>query len=398
MSKRVVMTGNETVAEAVRQINPDVVAAYPITPSTAVVEYISQYVADGLIDTEFVTAESEHSALSACIGAAAGGGRVMNATSAQGLALMWEMLYIASAMRLPMILAVVNRALSGPINIHGDHSDTMGARDCGWIQLYSENCQEVYDNMLQAVRISEHIDVRTPVIVALDGFITSHAIDTLETERDEDVKRFIGDYITLNSILDTKNVVTYGAIDFQDYYFEHKRQQLEGLHKSAEIIKSVGEEFGRTFGREYGFFEGYKLDDAEYAIVAMNSAAGTIKTVIDDLREEGVKAGLLKLRVFRPFPAAEIAEALKTMKVVAILDRTSTAGAQGGPLFSEIRSALYSESSRPGIVNYIYGLGGKDLTPEHIRYVYDTLRRIDRTGKIDRLVDYLNLREEGGQD
>ncbi|MBI5183523.1 MAG: pyruvate ferredoxin oxidoreductase [Nitrospinae bacterium] len=393
MGKRVVMTGNETVAEAVRQINPDVIAAYPITPSTAVVEYISQYIADGLIDTEFVTAESEHSALSACIGAAVGGGRVVNATSGQGLALMWEMLYIASAMRLPIILAVINRALSGPINIHGDHSDTMGARDCGWIQLYSEDCQEVYDNILQAVRISEHIDVRIPVIVALDGFITSHAIETLETEGDEDVRRFIGDYIPLNSILDIKNIVTYGAIDFQDYYFEHKRHQLEGLHKSAEVIKSVGKEFGKTFGREYGFFEGYRLDDAEYAIVVMNSAGGTVKTVIDDLRDKGRKVGLLKLRIFRPFPAIGIAEALKTKKVVAVLDRTSSAGAQGGPLFNEIRSALYNEPTRPKAVNYIYGLGGKDLTAEHIRGVYEALERIDKSRKIDRLVDYLNLRE-----
>ncbi|MCX7973279.1 MAG: pyruvate ferredoxin oxidoreductase [Candidatus Aminicenantes bacterium] len=387
------LNGNQTIAEAVRQVDIDVVAAYPITPSTAIVETIAQFKADGLIKGEFVCPESEHSAMSVCIGAAAAGGRVMTATSAQGLALMWEMLYIAAGLRLPIVAAIVNRALSAPINIHGDHSDTMGARDSGWIQIYSENCQEAYDNFIQAFRIAEHPDVRTPVLVGLDGFIISHSTEIVEIEDDEEVRRFVGEYLPIYPLLDTSRRFTVGSIDFTDYYFEHKRSQIEGIENSPRVIEQIGQEFGQKFGRYYSFFEAYHLDDAELVIVVMSSAAGTCKEAIDELREEGLKIGLLKPRVFRPFPYQKIAEALKDKLAVAVLDRSSSPGAFGAPLFTEIRSALYDYEKRPKIINYIYGLGGRDIKVEHFKEVAQNLVRIATTGKIDSHVGYLNLRE-----
>ena len=387
------LNGNQTIAEAARQIDPDVVAAYPITPSTAIVETIAQFKADGLIKGEFVCPESEHSAMSVCIGAAAAGGRVMTATSSQGLALMWEMLYIAAGLRLPIVAAIVNRALSAPINIHGDHSDTMGARDSGWIQIYSENCQEAYDNFIQAFRIAEHPDVRTPVLVGFDGFIISHSTEIVQVEDDEEVRRFVGEYLPIYPLLDTSRRFTVGSIDFTDYYFEHKRSQIEGIENSPRVIEQVGQEFGQKFGRYYGFFEPYRLDDAELAIVVMSSAAGTCKDAIDELRDEGLKIGLLKPRVFRPFPYEKIAEALKDKLAVAVLDRSSSPGAFGAPLFTEIRSALYDYEKRPKIINYIYGLGGRDIKIEHFKEVAQNLVRIATTGKIESHVGYLNLRE-----
>ncbi len=387
------LNGNQTIAEAARQIDPDVIAAYPITPSTAIVESIAQFKADGLITGEFVCPESEHSAMSVCIGAASAGGRVMTATASQGLALMWEMLYIAAGLRLPIVAAIANRALSAPINIHGDHSDTMGARDSGWIQIYSENCQEAYDNFIQAFRIAEHMDVRTPVFVGLDGFIVSHSVEVIQVEDDDAVKKFIGEYVPVFPLLDTSRKLTVGPIDFTDYYFEHKRSQIEGIENSPKVIEAVAKEFGRTFGREYGFFEEYKLDDAEIAIVVMSSAAGTCKDAVDDLRKEGLRIGLLKPRIFRPFPNQKIAEALKKLKAVAVLDRSSAPGAFGAPLFTEIRSALYDYEKRPKMVNYVYGLGGRDIKVEHFKEVASKLARIAETGKVEEICGYLNLRE-----
>ncbi len=393
MSTPKILNGNQTIAEAARQIDPDVIAAYPITPSTAIVETIAQFQADGLISGEFVCPESEHSAMSVCIGAAAAGGRVMTATCSQGLALMWEMLYIAAGLRLPVVAAIANRALSAPINIHGDHSDTMGARDCGWIQIYSENCQEAYDNFIQAFRIAEHLDVRTPVLVGLDGFIISHSAEVVEVEDDDAVKRFVGKYKPVYPLLDANKKYTVGPIDFTDYYFEHKRSQIEGIENSPRIIEEVGREFAKAFGRSYGFFESYKMEDAELCIVVMSSAAGTGKDVIDELRGEGLKIGLLKPRVFRPFPNVQIAEVLKKMKAVAVLDRSASPGAFGAPLFTEIRSALYDYEKRPAIVNYVYGLGGRDIKEEHFKDVAHTLEKIAATGKVVEPLGYLNLRE-----
>ncbi len=393
MSTLKTLNGNQTIAEAVRQIDPDVMAAYPITPSTAIVETIAQFRADGLISGEFVCPESEHSAMSVCIGAASAGGRVMTATASQGLALMWEMLYIAAGLRLPIVAAIVNRSLSAPINIHGDHSDTMGARDSGWIQIYSENSQEAYDNFIQAFRIAEHLEVRTPALVGLDGFIISHSMEVIQVEDDQKVKEFIGEYKPVYPLLDPERKMTVGPIDFTDYYFEHKRNQLEGIENAPSVIEAVGKEFGQKFGREYGFFEEYRMDDAEVCIVVMSSAAGTCKDAVDELREEGKKVGLLKPRIFRPFPYQKIAEALKKMRAVAVLDRCSSPGAFGAPLFTEIRNALYDYDQRPKIVNYVYGLGGRDIMIEHFKQVAAKLERIAETGKVDEIYGYLNLRE-----
>jgi pyruvate ferredoxin oxidoreductase alpha subunit len=387
------LNGNQTIAEAARQIDPDVIAAYPITPSTAIVESIAQFKADGLITGEFVCPESEHSAMSVCIGASSAGGRVMTATASQGLALMWEMLYIAAGLRLPIVAGIANRALSAPINIHGDHSDTMGARDSGWIHLYSENCQEAYDNFIQAFRIGEHLDVRTPVLVGLDGFIVSHSVEVIQIEDDAAVKKFLGEFQPVFPLLDTSRRITVGPIDFTDYYFEHKRSQIEGIENAPRVIEDVAKEFGRTFGRNYGFFEEYRMADAEVAIVVMSSAAGTCKDAIDELRTEGLKIGLLKPRVFRPFPHQKMAEALKKLRAVAVLDRSSSPGAFGAPLFTEIRSALYDYEKRPKIVNYVYGLGGRDIKVEHFKEVASKLTRIAETGKVEEMCGYLNLRE-----
>jgi pyruvate ferredoxin oxidoreductase alpha subunit len=394
MSTLKTLNGNQTIAEATRQVDPDVVAAYPITPSTAIVETIAKFNADGLMTGEFVCPESEHSAMSVCIGAASAGGRVMTATASQGLALMWEMLYIAAGLRLPIVAGIANRSLSAPINIHGDHSDTMGARDSGWIQIYSENCQEAYDNFIQAFRIAEHEDVRTPVLVGLDGFIISHSMEVVTVEDDDKIKKFVGDYKPVYPLLNTDRKITVGPIDFTDYYFEHKRGQVQGIENAPKVIEAVGKEYGAAFGREYGFFEKYRMEDAETCIVVMSSAAGTCKDAIDELREEGKKIGLLKPRIFRPFPHQRIAESLKKMKAVAVLDRSMSPGAFGAPLFTEIRSALYDHDERPRIVNYVYGLGGRDIQVEHFKEVAGKLEKIAETGKIEEIYGYLNLREE----
>jgi len=391
--RRVFLTGDDAIAEAMRQINPHVVAAYPITPSTQIVETFARFAANGEVDTEFVAVESEHSAMSACVGAAAGGGRVMTATGSQGLAYMFEVLGVASGLRLPIVAAIGNRALNSPLSIHGDHSDTMAARDMGWIQLYSENGQEAYDNIIQAIRISEHPKVRTPVLVGIDGFQTTHMVETLTVEPDEVVKKFIGEYIPSYPMLDIDNPVLYGAADRPDYYMEHKRSQLEGMIDAPEVIRQIGKEYGELTGRHYGMVEEYRMEDADYAIVVMSATAGTTKDVVDQMREEGVAAGLLKVRAFRPFPVEEVASSLSRTKCVAVLDRCAPGGAQGGPLFLEVRAALYEGKSPPQVINYIYGLGGKDLPLRHIKGVYLRLREIARTGERGKLIDFLNLRE-----
>jgi pyruvate ferredoxin oxidoreductase alpha subunit len=398
VSTKKALEGAHASAEAMRQINPDVVAAYPITPQTAIVQTFSQYVANGEVDTEFIAVESEHAAMSACIGAAAAGGRVMTATAANGLALMWEELYIAASMRLPIVMSVVNRALSAPLNIHCDHSDTMGARDAGWIQLFSETGQEAYDNTIQAVRIAEHPDLLTPVMVMQDGFITGHAVELVQTWDDPSVKDFIGSYRPQHSLLDIDHPATFGAWDLYDYYFEHKRQQTDALSKAMKVIVDVGQEFGKKFGRPaqpYGIFEEYAMDDAEMAIVVLSSTAGTARTIIKQLRKQGVKIGLLKLRVFRPFPAQELAAALEGVKAVAVLDRSVSFGAMdgAGPVFLEACAALYAAGATTKAINYIYGLGGRDVLPDQIEKVASDLRELVNTGKVKSLVNYLGLRE-----
>ncbi|MCM8791471.1 MAG: pyruvate ferredoxin oxidoreductase [Candidatus Omnitrophica bacterium] len=386
----VARTGNEAMAEAMRQINPDVVAAYPITPATEIVQIFASYVADGLVSTEFVPVESEHSAMSACIGSSAAGGRTMTGTSSQGLALMAEMLYIAAGLRLPIVLAVVNRALSSPINIHCDHSDTMMVRDSGWIQIFSENSQEAYDNMIQAVKIAEKAAI--PVIVTTDGFIISHGMERIEILDDADVKNFVGEYKPKDYLLKLEEPITAGALDLTDYYFEHKRQQIEGFKASKAVILDVAKEFAVIAGRSYGLFEKYRLDDAEIALVAMGSTAGTTKVVVDELRQKGLKAGLLKPRVFRPFPKEEILEALKKLKAIAVMDRSDSMNGHEGPLCAEIKAAFYDIGVNKPVLNYIYGLGGREIRPEDIALVFSELSEV-AGGKEKPKVSYLGVRE-----
>lgn len=392
-SSRVTLTGNEAVALAMKQIDPDVVAAYPITPQTDIVQSFSSFVADGRVRTQFVTVESEHSAMSATLGASAAGARAMTATSSQGLALMHEVLYITSSLRLPVVMPVVNRALSGPINIHCDHSDTMGSRDCGWIQLFSENAQEAYDNTLQAVRIAEHPDVLLPVMVCQDGFTISHCVENLEVLDDDVVREFIGEYRPDHYLLDLKRPFSIGTFALQNYYFEFKRQQADAMERSPGVIQEIGKEFGRLTGREYGLFEAYRLEDAEIAVVVLSSTAGTAKDVVDELRDEGIRAGLLKPRVFRPFPHRELAGALGHVKALAVMDRADSFSTQGGALFMELRSAMYDLPSRPPMVDYIFGLGGRDVGVEDVRRVYRDLQDLARTGRYRSLVNYLGVRE-----
>jgi len=393
MNKRVALTGNEAVAHAMKQINPDVVAAYPITPQTEVVQIFSSFVANGQVDTEFVTVESEHSAMSATIGASAAGSRAMTATSSQGLAYMFEVVYIAASLRLPIVFPVVNRALSGPINIHCDHSDAMGIKSSGVIQLFCEDGQEAYDTMIQAIRIAEHPDVHLPVTVNYDGFITSHAMSVLEVIDDETVKKFIGNYKPEDSLLNAKAPISVGNFDLYDFFFEHKRQQTAAMEAAKKVIEEVGQEFSTISGRKYGLIDTYKLDDAEMAIVVLNSASGSAKAVVDELREKGLKVGVLKPRTFRPFPYEAIQDALKGVKAVAVLDRADSFSTMGGPLFTDIRCALYDLKNDIKIVNYIYGLGGRDLRLEEIESVYNDLEKIIQTGKVDSLVKYLGIRE-----
>ena len=395
MGKFEAFTGDQAFAEAMRQINPDVVAAYPITPQTETVEFFAEFVANGLVDTEFVTVESEHSAMSACVGASAAGARVMTATSANGLALMWEILYVAASNRCPIVMSLVNRALSGPINIHCDHADVMGMRDAGWIVLFSESGQEAYDNALQAVRIAEHPDVLLPVAVCQDGFITSHGMERVEIYDDEQVRSFVGAYQPQWPLLDLEKPKTVGPLDFYDYYYEHKRQQIEAMVCAQQVIGDVAEAFNRTFGRGYGLFEPYRLDDAEVAVVAVNSTAGTAKAVVDTLRGQGEKVGLLKLRVFRPFPAQALAQALGHLKAVAVMDRSVSFGAadNAGPLFLELAAALAVQGCRVPVSDTVYGLGGRDIRPGEIEGIYRDLLHTAATGRVARPVTHLGVRE-----
>ncbi|OIO03487.1 pyruvate ferredoxin oxidoreductase [Candidatus Desantisbacteria bacterium CG_4_10_14_0_8_um_filter_48_22] len=397
MPKIIARTGDDAVAEAMRQINPDVVAAYPITPQTEIVQFFSDFVANGKVKTELLCPESEHSAMSACIGASAAGGRVMTATSSQGLAYMWELVYIAASYRLPIVMPVVNRALSGPINIHCDHSDSMGARDSGWVQIFSENIQEAYDNTIQAVRIAEHANLLLPVIVTLDGFIISHAMEQFEILDDDTVQKFVGEYKPEYSLLDAKHPITYGPLQLFDYYMEQKKQQHEVIKSASSVVLQIASEFEKISKRKYELFEEYRMDDADIGIVVLGSASGTAKTVADKLREQGLRAGVLKIRLFRPFPAAELANSLSHLKALAVLDRSDTFGGLGGPVFEEVCASLYNYQFPDGhkipAVNYIYGLGGRDVTLDHIEKVYRDLEGISRTGKINNLIQYLGVRE-----
>ena len=394
MSIRERLSGNEAAATAMKQINPDVVAAFPITPSTEIPQYFSTFVSNGSVDTEFVAVESEHSAMSACIGAEAAGARAMTATSANGLSLMWEMIYIASSLRLPIVMSLVNRAVSGPLNIHNDHSDAMGVRDSGWIMLFSENNQEAYDNLIMAHKIAENKDVLLPLMVCQDGFITSHSIENIELIEDEKVKEFVGKYKPAHYLLNDKEPMAIGPMDLQAYLFEHKYQQAEAMRNAKKVILEVAKEFEKMTGRKYDLFEEYRLNDAEIAVVCMNSTAGTTKDVVDSLRENGIKAGMLKVRVFRPFPAEEIAKSLSHLKAVAVLDKADSLNGAGGALFEDVVSGMYVNGNNVKALSYVYGIGGRDTTTKEIEQVYTDLQEVADSGKVENPYRYLGLRKE----
>jgi pyruvate ferredoxin oxidoreductase alpha subunit len=395
------LNGDEAVAYAQKQVNPDVVAAYPITPQTIIVERFSEYVADRLVDTEFVAVESEHSALSTSVGASAAGARAFTATAANGLALMWEILYIASSLRLPIVMAVANRALSGPINIHNDHSDSMGARDSGWIQIYCENAQEVYDASIEAWRIAEHKDIQLPVMVCLDGFTLSHTMENVMTLPDDVVRDFVGEreFIRVRGHMGEGELrlnpdmpMTMGPLDLQDFYYEHKMHQVWALEEAHKYIRDVDDEWARVSGRRYEYLDPYMMEDAEVAVIGLGSAMGTVRYMVDQLRSEGVKAGMIKMRLFRPFPVKELKEAIGDVPVLGVMEKCISFGAPASPLMEEIMTAYYHDEKKPLMANYVHGLGGRDTSLDMVREVYDDLLKIKREGKVTEIMNYIGVR------
>ena len=388
------MSGNEAVAYAIKQVNPDVMPAFPITPSTEIPQMVSSYIANGECDTEFIPVESEHSSMSATIGAEAAGARSLTATSSCGLALMWEELLLAASNRMPCALALVNRTLSGPININCDHTDGMGARDTGWIQIYAENNQEAYDNFIQAYPIAEDKRVLLPVMICQDGFITSHAVENIELLEDDKVKNFVGTYQPEEYLLNPGKPMAMGPYSVSNYAMEARKNQELALEASKEVIIEVARKYKELTGRGFELFEEYKTKDADYIMVIIGSAAGTAKQAVDDLRAQGKKVGVIKLRVFRPFPAIELANALKNCKAVAIMDRCESYNGNGGPLGSEIMAGLYRERVYIEAVNYIYGLAGRDFTVDHVYKIFDELEDCVVNGNKVEQFKYIGLRDK----
>jgi pyruvate ferredoxin oxidoreductase alpha subunit len=390
----VCMTGDEAVAYAAKQSKVDVVAAYPITPQTIMVERFSKYVADGEVKTEYVCVESEHSAMSACVGSSLAGARVFTATSSQGLALMHEMLYIASGLRCPIVMGVANRALSAPINIHGDQSDMMGSRDSGWVQIYAENAQEAYDWTLQAFKIAEDLAVQLPVAVNLDGFIISHCVEGVNLLDDAAVENLLQTRKPMFSI-DFDKPVTIGALCFTDYYYEFKRQQVEAMQNARSVLGKVCHEFKDASGRGYGVLDAFGMNDAEAAIICLGSTAGTAREVARRMRMQGKKVGVVKLWLYRPFPVEEITAAFKNVKAVAVLDKAVSFGAQYGALGSDVISALYKDgvAPKPRVFNVIFGLGGRDIQPSDIEGVFNQALEVARTGVVKEETVFLGVRE-----
>ena len=385
------LSGNEAVAYAMKQINPDFMGAYPITPSTEIPQYFSSYVDNGEVDTVFVPVESEHSAMSTCIGAAAGA-RAISATSSCGLIYMAEMLYVAASDRLPITLAVSCRALSGPININNDHSDAMSVRDSGWLMLFAETNQEAYDNYLQAMRIAEAVQL--PIMICQDSFITSHAIENIELVETEKVRAFVGEYKPEHYLLKKDESMAVGAYATPVYYIETKRQQAQAMMDAKEVIRKVGAEFAQMTGRSYDLIEQYQMEDAEQAIILMGSSAGTAKVAVDELRAQGKKVGLIKIRAFRPFPAQEISQALRHVKVFAAMDKSDSFNGHCGPIGAEVAASLCANGvTAPKGINYIYGLGGRDVRVESIKHVFAELEAISKTGEVGDTYRYLDVRE-----
>ena len=365
---RELLTGAGTVAEAMRQIRPDVVPVYPITPQTPMIQGFAQLVADGRAGAELINVESEHSAMSAAIGAALAGARTMTATSSQGLALMAEVVYLAASQRAPVVLALGNRALSGPINIHCDHSDSMLIRDSGAIQLFAESAQEVYDLMLMAPRIAEHPDVLLPVAVCQDGFTLTHSAEPVEVLPDEQVERFVGDYSVPFPLFDFDRPTTHGSLAMPDYYFELKQQLEEAMDAAQDVFVEVADELGARTGRSCSLLDEYSLDDAESVLVALGSTAGTIKEEVDRMREEGQRVGLLRICAFRPFPREQLRRVLEGVPRIMVLDRAMSPGGSP-PLFAEVAAAMQGSGASVG--GSVYGLGGRDLEPAGVRQAFD---------------------------
>ena len=387
MGKDIAINGDAAVALAWKQIDPDVCAAYPITPQTIMVEKFAEYVADGEVLTEFVCVESEHSALTLCTTSCSAGARTFTATASQGLAYMWEMMPIAASMRVPLIMAVANRAVSGPIDIHNDHGDAMSARDCGWISLFAENVQEAYDLSIIAPRIAEHHDVQLPTLVNLDGFILSHAIERITPLDDKEVKKFVGEFKPLYPLLDTKHPISHNLLDGPMFYFPHKYQMVLAMEKAHKVAKDVFDEFGKVSGRKYNVVEEYKCNDADCIAIVLGSAFGTMKEAVDQLRKEGKKVGVAMPRLFRPWPIAEMAKLMKGKKAVIVMDKHLSVGAYG-PMFPEVVAAALENDSMPKMYNYIYGLGGVDTMVADYANVFKEAE----SGKAKR-INYLGVKE-----
>lgn len=383
LDKVVVWDGNMAACQAMRQAQIDVVAAYPITPSTPIVQNYGTFVSNGYIDGEFLLVESEHAAMSACVGAAAAGGRVATATSSQGFALMVEVLYQASGMRLPIVLNLVNRALASPLNIHGDHSDMYLGRDAGWINLCAMNPQDAYDLNLLAFKIAEDMRVRIPVIVNQDGFLCSHTAQNVRPLSDEQAYAFIGEYKEKNSLFNFEHPATYGAQAEEEWHYEHKAQLHNALMHSQAVIEEAFSAFKALTNREHKIVETYDMEDAEVAIFALGTTAESARVAAKTARKNGIKAGVVSVKVFRPFPYALVGEALKRTKAVGIMDKSLPAGAMGA-LFNEVGAALYQvpDSARPVLSNYIYGLGERDITQVDLVEIFKELDSNAKAGKL----------------
>lgn len=368
------------IAEAVKLAEAEVIAAYPITPQTHIVEHLSELVANGELNAEYVPVESEHSAMSACMGSSAAGARTFTATSSQGLLLMAEIVFIAPMLRLPIVMAVANRAISGPINIWNDHSDTMSIRDCGWVQVFVENGQEATDMSIIAFRIAEDKNVMMPFMLNLDGFTLSHFIEPIVFPDQAEVRKYLPPYETSHK-LDIAKPISMGLLGAPEVYTESKKATDDALNATKPHIIKAFDEFGKQFGRRYNLIETYKADDAETIIVTMGSISETAMTAIDEMRAEGEKVGLVRIRLWRPFPVEEFRAAIKNAKNVAVVDRHIISGFPEGPVATEIRALMYHEENRPRISNFILGLGGRDVPRNHFKYIVERVKELGTTGR-----------------
>ncbi len=378
---RIAVTGDEAVAEAAKSVNPDVVAAYPITPQTIIVEKFAEFVADGEVDTEFVTVESEHSAMSACIGASSVGARVFTSSASAGLMLMYEIIFVAASSRTPIVMAIANRAISGPINIHGELTDQMLFRDSGWISMFSEDNQEAHDQTIMGFKIGEHPDVLLPVAVGLDGFIISHAIEGIEPVSRNTAQNFLGGERKAELKLDTTKPLSIGLLHLQDYYMEARAQVRDAQERSRKIILEVFSEWEKLTGRKYSPVESYMMDDAEYAFLTMGSSAGNARTTVDELRAKGEKVGLIKIRVYRPFFGDDITDLCKNLKGLITVERSHNFGGPGGILSSDVKSALFNKGISLLLSEYTIGLGGRDTLIKDWHKMYNRSKEAFIEGK-----------------